>query len=474
MCKKLIFLVSVIGLLGMVNNVLAVDAHWIGDPNAKLSFCDPCGWDGGSVPGVGDTAYINPPPYQGPVIDCVVDVNNVFGPRNNSDVNQVMDIVGGNVDAGLWLIGDSGKGTATVNISGDPHLTLGGVEGVSDGTTVINITDNAKVDINGEVRLVTDPNATLIMNISGNANITSSGKWRLADNGKAIVNISGNPNIVIYDQWRNGDDEAGYVEIHMSGGSLYTDRYLCIYDDGSAMFDFSGGTVEVIGLTFSGRNCEATAEINVSGTADITTYDLNLSYGGCGPSTMNISGGRFYCGGSMKMASGTAKSTLNMTGGSLVVTSRIYAPFGESAEGVINLRGGTIECREFWHGGANWRMDVCGGTMIIDSNVVPEIEADIATGHIVACSGGMTDYVAVDFNNVNPGKTTVWAVKGPIRGDFDKDGVVDWNDLAFLVEQWLDRCRADQWCDGRDINKSGRVDFDDFVIFALGWLETWP
>ena len=130
MCKKLIFLVSVIGLLGMVNNVLAVDAHWIGDPNAKLSFCDPCGWDGGSVPGVGDTAYINPPPYQGPVIDCVVDVNNVFGPiYQATDANQSMDIVSGPVTIKQWwaVVAD-GSGTATVNISGGT-VTVGGFTG---------------------------------------------------------------------------------------------------------------------------------------------------------------------------------------------------------------------------------------------------------------------------------------------------------------------------------------------------------
>jgi len=75
---------------------------------------------------------------------------------------------------------------------------------------------------------------------------------------------------------------------------------------------------------------------------------------------------------------------------------------------------------------------------------------------------------------VSPALTidTSWDPRAPrpIRlGDFDIDGDVDWHDLRTLVEQWLTRCHIDEWCAGRDINKSTRVDLIDFVILAAGW-----
>jgi hypothetical protein len=111
--------------------------------------------------------------------------------------------------------------------------------------------------------------------------------------------------------------------------------------------------------------------------------------------------------------------------------------------------------------------------MIIDGNVVPEIEADIAVGKITACGGALGYSVIADFNNVNPGKTTIWAESGPLPSDFDGNGTVEWADLKILCQWWLSRCRVGDWCDGCDLNQSGTINFKDFALFALDWLKTW-
>jgi len=77
-------------------------------------------------------------------------------------------------------------------------------------------------------------------------------------------------------------------------------------------------------------------------------------------------------------------------------------------------------------------------------------------------------------NAVSPALTidTSWDPRAPrpIRpGDFDTDGDIDWYDLKTLVETWLSTCPADEWCGGRDIDQSTRVDFVDFAILAGGW-----
>jgi len=496
MCKKLMFLVSFVVLLGMVNSVSAGDIHW-DDGGADHYWCTPANWIPDNVPNSVDTVYINPPPYQGPVIDCVVDVNNVFGPiYQATDANQSMDIVSGPVTIKQWwaVVAD-GSGTATVNISGGT-VTVGGFTGEYAWTpklrdnmslepyesiggqnkkTIINLTGDADVTIRTNevgILLAKEENSELEMNISGNAKLQiPRGKraWLVANDGMAVVNISDNAQVSLGGRMSFCDGSSGYAELHMSGGLLSVpDKYLSI-DSGSGILDFSGGTADLKGIAFDG-SATSTCEVNIRGTANVSAWDsVSLSEGAACPSWLNISDTGSLSTEQLFMAGDAgAECTLNMTGGSLGVGIEMQAPADPNGKANIKLHGGTIECGAFNHGGANWQMDVCGGTMIIDSNVVPEIETDIATGHIIAYGGGITDYVVVD------GKTTVWAVKGPPPGDFDKNGVVDWNDLAFLLEQWLDRCRVGKWCDGRDLNQSGDVNFDDFVIFALGWLETWP
>jgi len=59
------------------------------------------------------------------------------------------------------------------------------------------------------------------------------------------------------------------------------------------------------------------------------------------------------------------------------------------------------------------------------------------------------------------------------KADLDEGGVVEWNDLDILVEQWLYDCIVYDWCGGRDINRDGSVDFLDFAFLALYWDESW-
>ncbi|HUT30769.1 MAG TPA: DNRLRE domain-containing protein [Sedimentisphaerales bacterium] len=56
--------------------------------------------------------------------------------------------------------------------------------------------------------------------------------------------------------------------------------------------------------------------------------------------------------------------------------------------------------------------------------------------------------------------------------DIDGDGDVDWHDVGMLVDWWITRCRMGEWCEGRDINRSGEVDLLDFAILAGAWRKT--
>jgi hypothetical protein len=62
-----------------------------------------------------------------------------------------------------------------------------------------------------------------------------------------------------------------------------------------------------------------------------------------------------------------------------------------------------------------------------------------------------------------------WCCLNP--ADFENDGDVDITDLGTLSMYWLSPdCNYPHWCEGTDLNYSGRVDFLDLALFAKNWL----
>lgn len=57
--------------------------------------------------------------------------------------------------------------------------------------------------------------------------------------------------------------------------------------------------------------------------------------------------------------------------------------------------------------------------------------------------------------------------------DFNCDGTIDFFDLDYLTAHWLMRgCRnGTAWCEASDLDHSGMVTLQDFVVFASFWME---
>lgn len=59
-----------------------------------------------------------------------------------------------------------------------------------------------------------------------------------------------------------------------------------------------------------------------------------------------------------------------------------------------------------------------------------------------------------------------------LSADSNGDGFVNLEDFARFAVQWqVDTCAADAWCDGQDFDQSGTVDFDDLEYLILNWLS---
>ena len=58
-----------------------------------------------------------------------------------------------------------------------------------------------------------------------------------------------------------------------------------------------------------------------------------------------------------------------------------------------------------------------------------------------------------------------------LPSDFDGDSCLTLADIEAFLPHWLRTdCSEPDWCDGRDIDRNGRVDLADFALFSQAWL----
>lgn len=59
-------------------------------------------------------------------------------------------------------------------------------------------------------------------------------------------------------------------------------------------------------------------------------------------------------------------------------------------------------------------------------------------------------------------------------GDLSNDCLVDLSDIGLFTDNWLKTgCAAiNNWCDGADVDKDGKVTLFDFADIAVNWLES--
>jgi hypothetical protein len=66
-----------------------------------------------------------------------------------------------------------------------------------------------------------------------------------------------------------------------------------------------------------------------------------------------------------------------------------------------------------------------------------------------------------------------WLWKPPknIKADLNLSGAVDFIDFSLFANQWSNDCNSPDWCYGSDFDHSGSVDMLDLATFARYWLE---
>ena len=387
MCKRLMFLISFVFVLGLVSSAFAETYEYTGDYPWSVLWISPWNWEPvapyGGPTGCDDEVEI---PAVGPmVIDTVVTIGGIRGPAYD-----------GGADADMYLIKDC----------------------------------NLYVCDQWEVR-DTDPYTGTTW-IADDA-IVSVGSLRVhGDDGRAVINMSDSAQLLCRKDLRFGDQDNDYFELNMTDSA-----YLFVADEDDRMYmergefhiDLSGSAIaEVARIRARTRTEEVTCTITVRESAQlICTDDYLRLAGGDSDVTVNVLDdaivdvdGDFYFGEDNDF---TAQGVLNMSGQLITMSGGFGFIDDDEASGftTVNLTSGLINTEdELWSETDNWVVNICGdGVWVVDGDIVDEVRQQEAEGHWFACPGlncrgefGSTYDLMVEYDTLEyPGKTKIWADK---------------------------------------------------------------
>jgi hypothetical protein len=441
------FLISLVSLLVLVNGAFARDLDWTNESPYSQLACDPLNWEpNDGAPGPGDYAYVNPPPGDGPIFIHDQTLDEMEGPVWDSDDDQYLKILDGDIQMpGGWGMAYGGDGTATVEIGtqaggswGEPNVVIYDLWGFeNNGTANFIMAGNSRLEIQDGVRIVRDNDHIANFDLSGNAEMIVGGQFRTADSGVMNFSMTDNASLYVDGEWRNGDNDDGTLNLSLSGSATVTvEDDFQIGDDGHGNIEISDDAVMNVGyrIRFEGRKGGVINVTQSGGTVNVANNIEQAREGWDdgihpGTATWNITGpGVVNVSGHWEMARN--EDTFAVLGmydcnAAVTVDGDLAAPEDGDGCAEIYLHGGTLDVSAFTHDGDCWLLDICEcGVMIIDGDVVDEILADMEAGNITVCGKymgcGSQGDIQIDYNNVNPGHTTIWVEMDPYQ-PYDPD-----------------------------------------------------
>ena len=393
MCKKLMFLISFVFVLGMVTGVYADDYDFTNDYPWSSLYISPWNWTPTSPymgPGSGDKATVSTGGTI--VLDTDIVVRELRGPAYDSGVDQLMLLI---YDCNLI-------------VERDWRSKNGG----DDGTSIITMKQNARVDVqdNDDDKSIRFLRST-ILTITDNAELLTQKDIRFAndDDDYFVLDFNSGYMHVGYDDSDDGfnsDDGAHLINIY-----------------GTAVADFSK-------VRFRSKGDAATNAVNIADDAVVTVFDGDFemvdgehdtTVSVTDNAVIDVTDGDFKIGSDNDFEDATA--TLMMTGQLIDIDGDFVFPADDEAEGrvevhllsgVINVGGALVHEGQ---GDFEWVVYICGdGVMIVDGDIVDEILAQEAEGHWVACPevdcfGEIAPHgtLMVSYDVPNAGKTTIWS-----------------------------------------------------------------
>jgi hypothetical protein len=375
------FLISLVSLLAVV---YCASAHKWAPPDCvnEYNWYTPDAWDDGGTPATAPfdgVAQIEMDlagcPAYGPLIDSDVTVENaqpsLDGPARSGTGTQTMRIIAGTVNIGdRWYCNNSNSnGTAVVTVT---------------GTAVVNSLSGSSKSMR-----CGDGGGHSQITVSGSGQIHVGGGWRNADGSLTAVlehTFTDNAVVTAKEYFRFGDD--GHGTLHMLGSSSTT------ITAGKMQFNGRKGGTSYFYVADD-------AELYTDGDFDIVSSAPGIGFLDVSGGTMNVE--------DMKVAGGGASGggTLTITGGLINVRDDLECP--DNTDGCtadVHLDGGTIQVADELNLQTNGSIDITGGTLIVNGNILTKINQLILDGLLTGYGSDRT--LVYDYNVRNPGKTTMW------------------------------------------------------------------
>ena len=340
-----------------------------------------------------------PPPTAGGFFD--IDATSDYGSElwAGQDGNGTINISGGSLGTGNYLVAGRGNGTGTINMTGGTVSSKNLVAGAFAGGTgtvnlsagVVNLRDSLRVaeggvgtlnqtggtiNINFGGAVTNDYDRATIgqlagssgvynlsggtLNVKGDSNLADvnndlAGGLNVGERGRGVLNLSGSGRVNTRTLFV-GRAGGGAGAVRQSGGILSVtsvDGAQAVFDnrvggitaaDASAYgsYRMTGGVLGVTGNFQVGAYGLGTMDA-AGGVASVTGYTVVGRYAG-GEGVLNVSGGIFAQGGSGYVIVGEqGRGTLNVTGGTLDSAGKIVSVgHAVGGAGTLNLNGGVL------------------------------------------------------------------------------------------------------------------------------------
>ncbi|MHC4625024.1 MAG: hypothetical protein ACYS4W_14100, partial [Planctomycetota bacterium] len=392
MCKKLMFLISLVLVLGLGTVASADDYDYTGDYPWSQLYISPWNWDPASPyggPGPGDTAYIGGPELI--VLDTDIEVENIRGPAWQADYDDPGS------DQLMLLVKD-----CNVLVTNRWQM-----EKTGDWTGYIEGYDGAKVFVDG--RFIAH-----------------------GDDQRCVISLFDSADFHVKDDVRCGDGDDDYFEVNVTDDAYFyagNDDDGMRHNEGSALINVdSNGILEAEYIRFRSKSEDRTVTINVSENGQIIVNDDHMQMaGGSSLFTVNLNdNGVIDIDSEFRFGEDNDydnAATLNMlTGDPLLTVGDDFAivdDSGSSGFSTVNLLAGLIDTSEGELKGEtdNWVINQCGdGVWVLDGDVVDDVLEHVVAGRWIPCPqedcfGRISPRgnIRADYNTPEyPGDTKVW------------------------------------------------------------------
>ena len=369
MCRKLMFLISLLFVLGMVSVASATEYDWTNDYPWSQLYISPWNWDpvapyGG--PGPGDRARFGDSELP-LIIDGDVEVERFEGP-DNGDMNVYLIQDANIIMTHSWRIRDAGDGHPTVWMANNARVVSDGDdwEWQEDCIATLNMSDNTYLSIDGDFRVAGEEDDIVYVNMSGSAVMEIDGQFRNTDDGGIHLTMTDDAILDAKELRARTKDQDSTISVSGNAQLILNDGYMRM----------AGGEGEM--------------HVTISDNALVEVDD----YFSLGEDNDH-----------------EAPASLTMLGGLLDIGGSLRLPQDGDSQGhiTVNLFGGVISADEREHDTDDWAMDVEAGLMVLEGDVVWEAEQDRDAGRITAYHTRgdlMIDYNAPGYAD----KTRIYAI----------------------------------------------------------------